>query len=241
VTVTRTLPPVLGAGVHTLRVVADTLGTVVETDESDNTQTRALTVVSGDGPDERPPGFLAGPIPLPAGVTASVLWKNDEPTTGVVRYGPTPAFGDSATAPLDTTHTATLDGLTLGAKYFYQVVVRDTASNPAAAPIDSFLTPSGPLGTDDPPLRFALSGARPNPSSGGVAFTLELPVESAVGFDVLDVQGRRVWREPERRIGAGVWTLSWNRAGPAGPGPGLYFARISVNGQPHVKRFAIVR
>jgi len=44
-----TVPPLLSAGNYTLRVVADTLATVVETNESNNGSARSLTVVEGAG------------------------------------------------------------------------------------------------------------------------------------------------------------------------------------------------
>jgi len=52
-----------------------------------------------------------------------------------------------------------------------------------------------------------------------------------------------VWGEGERRFAAGAWRLAWNRAtrGGGSAGPGLYFARITVDGKPYVRRFAIVR
>ena len=144
VTVTRVLPPTLTAGTHVLRLVADTLGKVVETVEGNNAVTRPLTVVSGTG-------------------------------------------------TLDVT----------------------------------------------PVTEFAISEARPNPSTGSVAFALRLPREARVAFEVVDVQGRRVWHEAERRLEPGEVTLAWRRGAAAEPG--LYFARVTVDGRATVRRFAILR
>jgi hypothetical protein len=49
VTITRTLPPTLTAGMHTLRITADTLGAVVETSEVNNAFTGTIEVVTGNG------------------------------------------------------------------------------------------------------------------------------------------------------------------------------------------------
>jgi glucose/arabinose dehydrogenase/PKD repeat protein len=49
VTVTRTLPPSLTAGMHTLRIAVDTLGAVVETSEVNNAFTGTIEVVEGNG------------------------------------------------------------------------------------------------------------------------------------------------------------------------------------------------
>jgi hypothetical protein len=147
--VTCVVPPVLTAGNHVLRVTVDTLRTVYETDETDNSATRTITVVSG----------------------------------------------------------------------------------------------SGTLGAPPPPLTFALSGATPNPGVGRVAFALQLPRDSRVEMDVIDIQGRRVWSDERRNLGAGVWTLRWGGRDQGGTPvhSGLYLARISVDGRSYVRRFAILR
>lgn len=149
VQVTRIIPPILSPGNHVIRVKVDTLGTVVETDETDNAATRTITVVSGNGT----------------------------------------------------------------------------------------------LGVPPPPLTFALSGATPNPGPGRVAFALQLPRESRVEMVVLDIQGRRVWSEQSRNLGAGNWTLNWGGRGLDGAAArsGVYLARITVDGRSYVRRFAILR
>ena len=58
VTVTRTVPALLAAGPHTLRVTADTLATVVETNESNNSASQSITVVA------EALGVPGGPRPL---------------------------------------------------------------------------------------------------------------------------------------------------------------------------------
>jgi hypothetical protein len=49
VTVTRLLPPSLAAGMHVLRITADTLGAVVETSEVNNAFAGTIEVVPGSG------------------------------------------------------------------------------------------------------------------------------------------------------------------------------------------------
>jgi hypothetical protein len=69
-----TVPPLLAAGDYTLRVVADTLATVVETNEGNNGSARGLTVVEGAGVVGVP-----GPEAAPARLTLSL---RPNPTDG---------------------------------------------------------------------------------------------------------------------------------------------------------------
>ncbi len=241
--IVRGLPPTLVAGPHTLRVVVDTLGTVAEVSEADNAATRGLTVVTGPGPDEFPPQFTAGPTSEPWGVFAYVRWHTSEPSTGVARFGSTPDLGDSVTTPQDTAHVATLGGLSLGQEVFFRVVAIDTAGNAATSAPDSFTTQTGPLAVGEPPLRFALSNARPNPSRGPVVLMLELPRPARVAFHVYDLLGREVWRDDRGELSAGRWSLEWPGTSTSGARarPGIYLARVNVDGRDYVKRLALLR
>jgi glucose/arabinose dehydrogenase len=96
---------------------------------------------------------------------------------------------------------------------------------------------------DGTPAGVALSPPRPNPSSGSVAFTLTLPRASWVAFEVIDVQGRTVWRDEAGMREPGTHALAWPGTTLAGGrvAPGLYLARISAAGETRVRRVAIVR
>ena len=101
----------------------------------------------------------------------------------------------------------------------------------------------GSVGTPGTTYRFSLSGAYPNPAQGRIAMRLELPAETRVRFDVIDVQGRLVWRAPEQTRVPGIWSLVWN--GRDGSGaiarPGLYLARLTANGRTYIRRFVLLR
>jgi hypothetical protein len=91
-------------------------------------------------------------------------------------------------------------------------------------------------------LVLALSGAFPNPTLGGVAFTLELPSRSPVGFEVVDVQGRSIWSGPDEVRAAGRWTLRWPGTSRDGvrARPGVYLARVRAGGTMWTRRIALI-
>ena len=102
----------------------------------------------------------------------------------------------------------------------------------------------GGSGLAAPPqaLVFSLSGATPNPSRGTVMFRLELPDRSDVGFDILDVQGRLMWRQDPQSLDPGIWPLRWNGRNATGgiANPGLYLARLRIGERMFVRRFVLL-
>ena len=239
VVVQRALPPVLYEGSYTLRATADTLGAAIETDEANNGAASPLTVIEGAGSDDVPPTITYGPVLVPTGVNAHLWWKTSEKCWALIEWGAGYALGDTMTVPPDTSQKAVIQGLSMGVLYYYRLTVFDLFGNPTATPIDSFTTVTGALDTPDLPLRFALSGARPNPARGRVALALDLPQRARVGMRVLDVAGREVWRAPERAWEAGRRSLEWPGAGAAPPG--LYLARVTVDGRAYVRRIVVLK
>lgn len=244
VVVTRVLAPTLAAGSRTVRATADTLRAVVETNESNNGLTRSITVVAGDGPDETPPVFTHGPSAAPAGVQAAIAWSTNEPATGVLRWGASPALGESLVrAPADTAHAALLVGLSLGTRYWFRVAATDTAGQITVSAPDSFETQSGPLSGGPTPTRLALSAPRPNPTRGAVQFALDLPQATLVRTGVYDLAGREVWRETPRALAAGRHVIAWDGLDDAGrPLPAaLYLVRVQAGGVTFTRRLALLR
>lgn len=93
------------------------------------------------------------------------------------------------------------------------------------------------------PRALALSAAFPNPTAGGVSFTLELPRAEDVEFTIFDLQGRAVWRAPGRAAPAGRFTLAWSGASTDGTpvGAGVYLARVAVGGKSFTRRLVRVK
>jgi hypothetical protein len=238
------LPPFADRGTHQLRLAADTTQRVVETNEANNGRTSKLVILSG-WIDPEAPSFVTGPTVEPHGVHAFFSWSTDERAHGMIYLGTTPMLGDSVEVPEDTTaHWVQLDSLTPDSWYWFRVRTIDAASNWRESPLDSFLTHVGPLADDAAPvLEFRLSAAYPNPTSGSVRFSAELPRPAAVRLAVYDLQGRLVWEDPERDTSPGRWTLAWS--GVRGDGtrarPGLYLAQIQLGDRVYRRRIALVR
>ena len=99
------------------------------------------------------------------------------------------------------------------------------------------------VGVPNGPPRLMLSPPRPNPTRGGMAMTLDLPVASAVRVVVHDPLGREVWRGPETARDAGRWTIEWpgvTRSGALAPS-GLYLVRVTAGGRSWDRRVAVIR
>jgi hypothetical protein len=94
--------------------------------------------------------------------------------------------------------------------------------------VDVPLIPSG--GPHDRP---DLGPPSPNPSAGGTAFSIVLPVAAEVRLSVYDLLGGHRRTVYAGRLGAGVHHLYWDGTGTAGDreGSGMYFARLLVDGR----------
>lgn len=169
-------------------------------------------------------------------------------TWRLVSGGATLAEGDTAVAALDTitvsvevppTLAVGAHDVRLALDSLGVMVETDEANNAANLAITVV---DGPLAAGDAPLRLALSAPRPNPARGAVRFELDLPRAAGVRFEVFDVTGRRVWSQGERAFEAGRHALAWDgragaESGAGRAGPGLYFARVAVEGaEPFVRR-----
>ena len=237
----RAFAPV-APGTTLLRVVLDTLGTVNEPNEANNSAQLAVTVLNGRTRDALGPLFTLGPTASPAASQAWMRWRTDELSHATLHYGLAPTLTDSViAAPNLLEHDFVLTGLALGARYVYQIVVRDTLGNTTSAAIDSFQTQTSALDVAVVPTSLALSSAWPNPAQGTVSFALALPHATAVDFAIFDLAGRQVWAAHPRLV-AGHHTLQWNGRATTGGAlaPGLYLARVRADGLTRVRRFVLV-
>ena len=119
------------------------------------------------------------------------------------------------------------------------VVGADLAARNGAVLTPTSALPSLPLdGTAPPSTRVSLSSPRPNPFTSSTQFVVTLPSAGQLDLAVHDLAGRRVATIATGRYGPGQHPFSWNGAGAH---DGLYFVRLTVNGQVLSTRVAMLR
>lgn len=108
--------------------------------------------------------------------------------------------------------------------------VTPAAANPVATP------------TDQVPRVFAFRLPVPNPASGAVMFTVELPRPARVTLALYSVDGRLVRTLSDARREAGFHRIAWDGRTDAGTrvAPGVYFARASCDGISTARRFVLI-
>ena len=94
-------------------------------------------------------------------------------------------------------------------------------------------------GTDEgaTPLAFSFGPAIPNPTRGATTFRLALPRSGRVRLEAFDVSGRLLGAAVDGVLAAGRYELRWDARGTA---PGVYFARLLVDGQVRARRQLVV-
>ena len=124
-----------------------------------------------------------------------------------------------------------------------KTLVETDEGNNAAVSSVTVVPGEGTVGVPNPIMRFSLSNAFPNPTGRSMTLSLALSTASTVRFEVMDVQGRRVWQVGEQTLGPGLWPLRWEGrdASAALAHPGLYLARVVVDGHEYVRRFVLLR
>ena len=89
----------------------------------------------------------------------------------------------------------------------------------------------------------ALAPPSPNPAARALRLPFSLPREAMVRLVVLDALGRRVRMLADGALAQGSHTELWNLRDDTGRNvpAGLYFARLEVFGQSHVRRIVVTR
>jgi hypothetical protein len=82
----------------------------------------------------------------------------------------------------------------------------------------------------------------PNPTTGAVSFTIDLPVGGPVTVSVFDVTGRRIASVLDGDVGPGRHALRWDPAGTSlRLSGGLYVLRVAAGGRVESRRIVITR
>jgi hypothetical protein len=93
------------------------------------------------------------------------------------------------------------------------------------------------------PARVTLDPVAPNPSRGAQRVRFGLPRAAAARLEVFDASGRRIATLVDAVLPAGYHTALWRpeRAGSSGAASGIYFHRLTVDGETRTVRSVLVR
>jgi len=109
---------------------------------------------------------------------------------------------------------------------------------------DPFTILAGVTGVEqDLPVRFGLEMAGSNPTRGTARLEMALPRASDVEVRIYDVRGRQVRDLASGAFNAGRHLLRWDGQNQVGTpiGAGIYFVRMTVNGEAYKVRLAYMR
>ena len=150
----------------------------------------------------------------PGQSTATVSWTTDEPSTGVVNYGQSTAYGLSvSSSSLATTHSVNLTGLAAGTLHHYRIQATDAAGNSASTADLTFTTLAA--GNVAPTARFSVT-----PSSGAAPLAVNLNASASSDSDGALVS--YAWDFGDGAVGSGVTTSHTYAAA------GVYTVQLTV-------------
>lgn len=93
--------------------------------------------------------------------------------------------------------------------------------------------PANPNAANTLPSAVEFGPPAPNPSAGTVRFTVALPKDAVITFNVLDVAGRQVGESVTQTLTAGRHELRWSAPSLSA---GVYFGQITVDGDQRLRR-----
>ena len=133
------------------------------------------------GTDTIPPAIVGAIATAVTDTTATISWTTDEPSTSVINYGETTAYGntDASDATLVTAHSVTINGLTLDTEYHFEIVSTDGSSNSGTSADQSFTTAATADVT--PPVASAISTAVTD-TTATITWTTDEPSTSVINY-----------------------------------------------------------
>ncbi|MEO7904524.1 MAG: fibronectin type III domain-containing protein [Candidatus Saccharimonadales bacterium] len=136
----------LSAGTHTLKLIGNTPGVVVDRVILTASTTCIPTGTGGNCFDAIAPVISNAKSTSVTHNSAVVSWTTNEPASTQVEYGTTAAYGTTTTlAPqLVTSHSSTLTSLSPGTLYHYRVISSDEAGSMISSNDATFTTASIP-------------------------------------------------------------------------------------------------
>jgi len=112
------------------------------------TQSDSFNFTTLAAPDVDPPVIIGKPLATAGFETATITWDTDEPSDGVVEYGPSPedlSKTQSLASFARNNHSVALHSLSPESTYYFRVLSTDISGNgPAASKVDFFKTKAMP-------------------------------------------------------------------------------------------------
>jgi hypothetical protein len=154
--------------------------------------------------------------------SATITWTTDQASTSVVNYGPTTGYGSTASlAPLVTSHSVTLTGLSPNTTYDFDVVSANAANASSSSTNLTFTTTSN---TAPPPVLSYLAFWGVTSSEVTISWSTNEPATTAVAYGTTNALGQLSPVQTALSISHGV-TLTGLAAGTT-----YYFAAQSADG-----------
>ena len=123
---------------------------------------------------------------------AVISWSTSRPSTSIVEYGPTDAYGEvHSEAGPDTTHLVTLESLEDGALYHFRVRSVDAYESEAASADSTFETMAA--GATGSPIITGVTASPVTATSVAVTWTTDRPATSQVLYGVGDSLDCATW------------------------------------------------
>jgi hypothetical protein len=120
--------------------------------------------------------------------TAIISWTTDQAATSVVNYGTTTGYGSSTSlAPLVTTHSVTLTGLTANTTYDFDVVSANAANTSSTSTNYTFTTSSN---TAPPPVISYVAYWGITSSGVTISWSTNEPANTAVAYGTTNALGQ---------------------------------------------------
>ncbi len=136
----------LGVGTHTIKLIGNAPGVVIDRLIFTTSTTCTPTGVGNNCADTTPPTISNVAATNVTHQAATIGWTTNDPSTTWVEYGLTSSYGSSTTlnTSLVTTHSANLSSLTPGTIYHYRVTSTDEAGNKTVSTDRTFTTAATP-------------------------------------------------------------------------------------------------
>jgi hypothetical protein len=224
-TLSSTLDPTLVTS-HSVTLTGLTPGTLYDFDVM-STNSVSLSTTSSNATFTTT-GTAPGPVITnvsSSGVTsgtATIAWTTDEASSSVVNYGTTTGYGSTTTqAPLVTTHSVTLTGLTANTTYNFDVASANAANTTTASTNFTFKTTSN---TAPPPVISYLSYWGITATQATITWSTDELTNTAVAYGTTNALGQLSPVQTALTNSHGVTLTGLN------PGTTYYFVAQSADG-----------